>query len=572
MQHKGVQHKMEWGGNLQIALRWACPIIAVMMGITMSVGMTAESHQRWGSVKRILMAWEFDRDGDLEGWQPNGHLADVRVQGGILTARAINWDPFLTSPQFELPARPWQCIEVRMKADRDGTAEFFWTNTTKTRYGGFSPGKETTFAVIGDNQWRTYRIHPLWHAEGKIILLRFDMFNECAFAVDYIRIIELNVPPVREQSVFSFQHDCDDWWAFQNAKLRCADGAMEVRVQAHNALIIAPPLQLTDAIRHGILSLRMAVDAGYKGTIFFATDGKHGWQRHNFELRPDGRMHTYNIDIAMHPNWNGTIIALGLRPSDKPRAVARIEWLRITNHPQGKPELAIQIFGLAGAVHRAGIPAKVQLMLTNLGGEPARDVRAILSLPDGIKLLNDSAIRKLPHLDWAVEETLTWDVIAQRALTATVRVQISAVNAPTVQGRAEVKFTPKLSVGKYDYVPPPQPVHSNYQVGVYYFPGWRTWDRWEPILPFPERTPVLGWYREGDPQVADWHIKWAVEHGISFFIYDWYWVRGARQLEHALHDGYFNARYRSMLKFCLLWANHNPRGTSSHEDCLNLVR
>jgi len=31
---------------------------------------------------------------------------------------------------------------------------------------------------------------------------------------------------------------------------------------------------------------------------------------------------------------------------------------------------------------------------------------------------------------------------------------------------------------------------------------------------------VLGWYREGDPELADWQIKWAVEHGITFFAYD----------------------------------------------------
>ena len=68
-----------------------------------------------------------------------------------------------------------------------------------------------------------------------------------------------------------------------------------------------------------------------------------------------------------------------------------------------------------------------------------------------------------------------------------------------------------------------------------------------------------------------WHIKWAVEHGIGFFAFDWYWDRGQRQLEHALHDGYLKARFRSLLKFCLLWANHNPPGTSSESDLLALV-
>ncbi len=99
-------------------------------------------------------------------------------------------------------------------------------------------------------------------------------------------------------------------------------------------------------------------------------------------------------------------------------------------------------------------------------------------------------------------------------------------------------------------------------MGAYYFPGWPSREKWQVLAAFPERTPLLGYYREGDPDVMDWQIKWAVEHGISFFAFDWYWDRGHRQLEHALHEGYLRARFRSFIKFCLLWANHNPPGSS----------
>jgi hypothetical protein len=88
---------------------------------------------------------------------------------------------------------------------------------------------------------------------------------------------------------------------------------------------------------------------------------------------------------------------------------------------------------------------------------------------------------------------------------------------------------------------------------------------------FPERMPLLGYYREGDPSVMDWQIKWAVEHGISFLAFDWYWDRGQRQLEHALDEGYLRARFRPFMKFCLLWANHNPPGSSSAPDLLAML-
>jgi glycosyl transferase family WbsX len=121
-------------------------------------------------------------------------------------------------------------------------------------------------------------------------------------------------------------------------------------------------------------------------------------------------------------------------------------------------------------------------------------------------------------------------------------------------------------------IPRPRPASTGrYQIGAYYFPGWPTKEKWKVLDAFPERRPLLGYYAEGDPTVMDWQIKWAVEHGIGFFAFDWYWDRGQRQLEHALHDGYFKARFRSLLKFCLLWANHNPPGSSSEADLLAVV-
>nr|MDQ2733028.1 glycoside hydrolase family 99-like domain-containing protein [Armatimonadota bacterium] len=48
--------------------------------------------------------------------------------------------------------------------------------------------------------------------------------------------------------------------------------------------------------------------------------------------------------------------------------------------------------------------------------------------------------------------------------------------------------------------------------------------------------------------------------------YDWYWDRGSRSLEHAIDNGYLKARNRKFVKFCLLWANHNPAHSSSATD------
>lgn len=44
--------------------------------------------------------------------------------------------------------------------------------------------------------------------------------------------------------------------------------------------------------------------------------------------------------------------------------------------------------------------------------------------------------------------------------------------------------------------------------------------------------PLLGFYDDSLPEVNDWHIKWAPEHGLSFFAFDWYW-NAARSASHA---------------------------------------
>jgi hypothetical protein len=90
--------------------------------------------------------------------------------------------------------------------------------------------------------------------------------------------------------------------------------------------------------------------------------------------------------------------------------------------------------------------------------------------------------------------------------------------------------------------------------------------RWQPILDYPIRKPILGWYDEANPECADWQIKWAVEHGISFFMVDWYWCQGNRHLEHWLHDAFMKARFRKYLKWAVMWANHNPPDTHSLDD------
>ncbi len=91
----------------------------------------------------------------------------------------------------------------------------------------------------------------------------------------------------------------------------------------------------------------------------------------------------------------------------------------------------------------------------------------------------------------------------------------------------------------------------------------------------PERTPALGFYAQENPEVADWETKWAVEHGVDYFIYCWYRAEqgGPVKQRHgsALHKALFNSRFQDQMKFTIMWENQGKgiAGVSDEDDLMN---
>jgi hypothetical protein len=116
-------------------------------------------------------------------------------------------------------------------------------------------------------------------------------------------------------------------------------------------------------------------------------------------------------------------------------------------------------------------------------------------------------------------------------------------------------------------VPAPRPVPTDLTIGCYYFPGHFNAARWAPMRSYGHPRPLLGYYRDGAPEVADWHIKWAVEHGISFFAFDWYYDHHTGRVgEHdtALDEGFLKARYRDRMRFAIFWCNEEGAGEAPY--------
>lgn len=72
-----------------------------------------------------------------------------------------------------------------------------------------------------------------------------------------------------------------------------------------------------------------------------------------------------------------------------------------------------------------------------------------------------------------------------------------------------------------------------------------------------DRKPVWGYVNEADPYVMEMQINAAVNHGVNVFIYDWYWYDNRPFLENCLNDGFLKASNSNLMKFYIMWANHN---------------
>lgn len=529
-------------------------ITRILIGVVAVCALAADARPD----AKVLAEWNFDSLADA--WTANSSVKDLAVRDGCLCGRSVGRDPVLVGPLFEIPADTYQYVEIRMRSTASGTGELFWTNTTEDPYGGFRSQCCQKIEYMGGD-FHTYRVFPFWQDLGKVIRLRLDPPEDAEFALDYIRIAELPAP-ASKSAVFDFTKPGRVWLSADDPQPSASPDGISLSGPGEK-FIISPKLDL-DSESYPWLGMMIRSGGADYAVFQWLSSKLRGLQSLTVPLKPDDAWHVYNIPTEQATDWLGRIQVLALRISPAEGRRAEIRLAGAGAKPMGQADLDIKHFGFKDTVNRAGTgkPAVVQARIANAGGEPARDISAVLK---GVPAAGAS-MRTIARLKPGQSKLLTWKVkspVTAGTSDALLDIQGESVKAAA---RATLRWDPPVRAERSAYVPEPQPVRGEYEVGIYYYPGWHTYTRWSVLDDFPERRPVLGYYPEGAPEVTDWEIKWMVEHGITFIVYDWYWSAGSRILEHGIHQGYFNARYRDKIKFCLLWANHNPPGTASAED------
>ncbi len=153
--------------------------------------------------------WNFDHDGDKEGWTPmNVDAWSVHHDAFFIDPSGI--DPYIFSPPLSsVDASDYDSVETKIISncpDRSG-AIYFTTDSSPV----YDPDKLVPFEVINDGQWREYKIfmgdHAKW--QGQITGIRIDPAESGIAGTandttgwDYIRL-------TKEDGCFFADLDCD---------------------------------------------------------------------------------------------------------------------------------------------------------------------------------------------------------------------------------------------------------------------------------------------------------------------------------------------------------------------------
>lgn len=489
-----------------------------------------------------VLDWTFETE--PVAWTLDGDVHDVKVTPDGLQVRVGDGPARFVSPAFELDPTTAQVVELGLQQTTGGGARCYWATDTNGEFGGFTEQAVSRLTIAPSDEPIVVRVYPAWRAAKRIVKLRFNLPENGTHVISFVRVLQLDLTGAGP-AAWSFD-EVGDWQPGGGVtKLTAAEGALHFRVTADSGSIECSPLQ-HQATPADFATCRLSTTAGVMGVVtWFGLNSGGGEQW--FSLRPDGRPHVYNVELGIG-SWRGPIVSLGLRLVDAAGAEVLLDDLRVQPAPGGAADLQWLGLHIIDGLPRVGRPFRVRGWLRNTGGEAASDVQLKLEGPGTAQPSQTLSTVPFGHLPFQPTWTVKLDQPGSYTWT---------VSADGVQTTLTADLTPVPQVAVSGVVPRPKPLQTPYLIGAYYMPGWTETNRWcrYSLDEFPGHTPLLGRYDERLPAVADWHLKWAVEHGVNVMLYDWFWEAERVEMEGALR-AFLASRYRDRMKFALLWANH----------------
>jgi hypothetical protein len=141
-----------------------------------------------------VVAWEFNTDGDQEGWTNGSDVNNNGVSGGTWDLVMSGVDPKVFGPTLRAPADLATVVEIGMSStDTNTRGKFFWTVEGDA---DFSAERSQAFTILNDGQIHSYRFDFSHDSDwtDTITGLRLDPVasgHGGDVSIDFVRILAL---------------------------------------------------------------------------------------------------------------------------------------------------------------------------------------------------------------------------------------------------------------------------------------------------------------------------------------------------------------------------------------------
>ncbi|MFB0518641.1 MAG: sulfatase [Acidobacteriota bacterium] len=196
---------------------------------------------------KTIKSFDFNSDGDSEGWEQSPGTIKCEVKNGCLVLISTQNIPFITI-NTDFSASSVTAIKISMKIFSETPVKLLWATFlwASDKEGTISSINRSMFNALADNKFHTYYVYvedsPNWMET--ITRLRFAPADElCTVEIDYIDL--LNIPFIKRMQMEGFQSGLIK--AF-------------IRGEFRNAIYAPPPSEIEQIVR---IPQKPLLDFGY---------------------------------------------------------------------------------------------------------------------------------------------------------------------------------------------------------------------------------------------------------------------------------------------------------------------
>ena len=260
------------------------------------------------------LLWEFNTDGDFEGWSKNSHL-NGNVENGNFNYVSNGGDPVFSSTNLFIDTSVYNYLRVRLKTEVNGTLQFFWGNAR----GNVSGERLINTPVIGSPDLQEIVI-PLfentnWNGISARARIDFQFPVGSNGHVDLIAFEQENLidcngiwngPNACSMWEFNTDNNAEGWRTNANLTGNVEDGNFSYTVLGGDPIFASEIITLnTDDYNFLRIRLQTEVD----GVLQFFWGNANGafsaTRQINQNITASSNFQEVVIPLAQYQSWNG---------------------------------------------------------------------------------------------------------------------------------------------------------------------------------------------------------------------------------------------------------------------------